>query len=126
MPRNIEGGQLRIELKITIRQMVMDPPGQRLPVASFLKMVNERSDYHTGGRTHVPIGISPVPYMPRVVGFVARAAVSLFVAEVVYLAGPISGSDSEASEFILQWFKQFLAKLCARLDGKVGVIRNVW
>jgi hypothetical protein len=28
-------------------------------------------------------------------------------------------------EFFLKWFQYLLAKVCARFDGQVGIIRNV-
>ena len=102
MPGNVESCQFRIELELAVRQVVVNPPGQRLPVAGLFEVIDEGRHDDAGGRTHLAIRIPPVPDMTREVRLVAGTAVLLFMAEAVHLAGPVGGSNGETPKLLLQ------------------------
>src|SRR5438445_9609309 len=63
MPADVEGGELGEELKIAVRQMVVDPPGHGLPSHPLVKTVDQPGDDEAGHRADPPIRATPIPDM---------------------------------------------------------------
>src|SRR5713101_9521118 len=60
MPADVEGGQFGEELQLTVRQMVMDPPGECAPICTVAVAVGK--PWHDDGRhrPHSTRGIATV------------------------------------------------------------------
>lgn len=124
-PLDVECPHLREEIERRIRQVVVDPPGEFLPIALPLKNIPESGHYHAGRRAHPPRPVTPVPDMIGIVGLVAGAAQTVLIAELVDGAATIGRADSEPAEALLQRFEQFLAQPSACSDGKVRVVWDI-
>lgn len=113
-----------MEFKVRVRQVIMDPPGQRAPVSAFGVAIGETGNEDAGGSAFVALSIEHVPdVIPGIVCHARR--MSALVAEGRDLGGPVSGADGNPSELVLQRLQQFGAEPGASLDRKIGVLRDV-
>lgn len=98
VPAEIEGRQLGEKRHAAIRQVVVNPPGQRAPVRSLLVAVCEPGDHDAGGRALVAGRIAPVPDVAGMVGLVRGTIELVVIAEFVHSAGAIGGTYGDAPE----------------------------
>ena len=106
VPCNVESRQLGKERQVTVGQMVVDPPGQGLPVTRFLEIVDVWRHDDTDSSALVAVCILTIPDMPGEVRFIACAVEFLLVAELIDLARTVSRSNRDAPELCLQRLEQ--------------------
>ena len=70
MPPDVEGSELREELHLAIRKVVMDPPGHCPPVGALSIAVGKSQDDHCGQRAHEAASVAPIPDVAGVVSLV--------------------------------------------------------
>ena len=104
--------------------MIVNPPGKPSPLGNRVS-VDEPGQDDAGGGAHVPVSVAPVPDMPGIVRFVARAVVSMTIAVLVDGTVAKSRSQADASERRLQRLKQVLAEAAAGGDRQVRIVRQV-
>src|SRR5262245_27029998 len=72
-PLNVEGTELRIELEMTVRKVVVNPPSEPTPICAFPIVVNKPRDHNAGCRSHPALVIPHVPDVIGCIGFCACA-----------------------------------------------------
>ena len=61
VPVDVEGRQLGKEIQAVVRQMVVNPPGERTPIGTLGIALGEPRHNNTGGRTHKAFRVASVP-----------------------------------------------------------------
>ena len=125
MPLDVERAQLRKELQIRIRQVVVNPPGKRAPVGTAGISVGEPRDDDTGGRPDASVRVAPILDMSGVVLFVRCAVQPVAVAEIVQRGGAKPAADIDAAKGGVQRLQKFRTQFAPGGDGDVGVVRYV-
>src|SRR5690606_1478237 len=95
VPADVEGGQLREELEPTVRQVVVNPPGERPPVSILLVAVEEPGYDDAGHGAHTSVGVAAVPDVRGVGLLVGRAVVTVPIAVFVDGRRAVSGTDGD-------------------------------
>ena len=93
-PGYVEGPVFREEVETGIGQMIMDPPGQLLPIALLLERIPERRNDDTGRRAHHAV-TSTIPDMARVIALIGSAAVACFAGRLHFGAKSIHFRGAE-------------------------------
>ena len=70
MPTDIESGEFRKKLKLTVGQMIVDPPSHFLPGNASCQTIYQPRNYDRCHRTHAAIVAALVPDVPRAVAFI--------------------------------------------------------
>src|SRR3569623_1836123 len=131
VPVEVEGAEFGEEEPPRIRQVIVDPPGEPLPVARAVEAIPYRRHDDARRRAHMPGGIAPVPDMASVAVLVERAIIARLpgahqpVAKRVDLAVAIGAADRDSAEAILQRLEQLLAQRGALGDRQVRVVGQV-
>ena len=97
-PADVEGGEVREELEFVIGQVVMDPPGQRFPVAGRLVVGDQRWTMIEAVAPMSPLASRRSQMWPRKIGLVASAVELVLVAEAVDRDRPEGRADRDAAE----------------------------
>jgi hypothetical protein len=67
MPSDVEGSELREELQLAIRKVVVDPPGHCPPVGALGISVGKPRYDHCGQRAHAAASVAPIPDVAGIV-----------------------------------------------------------
>lgn len=111
--------------------MVVDPPGELLPVPLRLEAVSEGRQDDAGGSAHEAIRIPAIPDVSGVVRFIRCTAISAFartlhlVAETIDLGRAEGRAESDPSESSLQRFEQIFAQSRAGSDREIGIVGHI-
>jgi hypothetical protein len=97
-PIDVERGEFRKELEVTVRQMVVDVPGEAAPIGAVRVSIREPWQDDTGRGPHPSLGISTVPGMAGPIILVPRAIEAVLIAELVDGGGAIGGADRHRAE----------------------------
>ena len=112
---------------VGIGQVIVDPPGEPLPVAGRAAPVPEARHDNAGGRAPAALSIILVPDVHRLVTGIAGAVVILGasashpVAEGIELGRAIGRADHDPAERRLEGLEQLLAQPLAGSDREVRI-----
>src|SRR5215470_17064803 len=79
VPPDVEGRELREELQLAIRQMVMDPPRHCPPVRTLGVSIGKPRNHNCGHGAHAASSVSPIPDMAGIVSLIRCAAQAMRV-----------------------------------------------
>src|SRR6516162_9210573 len=74
VPPDVEGRELREELELAVRQVVVDPPSHRPPVGALSISIGKPRNDDCGQRAHAAPSVPPIPNVACVVSLVRGAA----------------------------------------------------
>lgn len=83
VPPDVECSELREELQLAIRKVIVDPPGHRPPIGALVIPVGKPWDDHCGQRAHAAASVAPIPDVAGIVSLVRCAAQAMRVTEGV-------------------------------------------
>jgi len=90
VPPNVEGRELREELQLAIRDMVMDPPSHCPPVGALSVSIGKPRNDHRGHRAHAAASVATIPDVAGTVPLVRCATQAMRVAEGVHRGSAIT------------------------------------
>lgn len=125
VPSNIECKKPRKELKLAVRQVVVNPPSHCLPRCSRSPPVDQPRHDDRRQRAHAAILATSIPGVTGPVLFVRGATQSMSAPKFVDLWRAIRRSNGEAAECCLQGFEQILAEPAASLNRQLRIIGQI-
>ncbi|EEF25834.1 conserved hypothetical protein [Ricinus communis] len=105
--------------------MVVDPPGEALPIAFIAVAVDKPGNGDTGGCAHAAVEIPEIPYVVGGRCGVRGAVELVLVAEFIDRGGAVAGADVQPAEGRLQRLQQLLAEPLACFDRQFRIVRDI-
>src|SRR6516162_8022053 len=125
VPPNVEGRELREELQLAIREMVMDPPSHCPPVGALSVLIGKPRNDDRGQRAHAAASVPTIPDVAGIVPLVRCATQAMRVAEGVHRRSAIGRTDRQPTKSRLQGLQQLFAKAPPRRDRQYRIIGNI-
>src|SRR5262245_38598596 len=95
VPSDIESEELREELQLTVREIVVNPPSHRLPGDALGHPIDQPGHDDRRQRAHMAVLVASIPGVAGAGLFVRRAAQPGAAPKVVDLRRTIRGADSK-------------------------------
>src|SRR5882724_11594324 len=96
MPADVERRELWKELQLAIGQMIVYPPGHRLPGGAVLQAIDQPGNDDRRHGAHAAIGAALIPDVAPAVPLVRSAAAVMLAAVRVHLRGPVCRTHTDS------------------------------